>query len=457
MAAAFFSFTSGVVRNSRTFHPDGRVFLGTVRSLDPPDDRLARTARQLEGTVLLRIGMGLMKKGMPQWLADHIPDAPSIAARFYTPSAPGDIRLERRAGDDLDLLSTAGGDRLWKLILNLATGGFGFGLHQFDYFRNVYTADVPYRIDAGSQDVWLRLMPSIDPVQSASASPQDGTAREDALTSAVARHATFRIEAQRTGSRREPFVPIAEIRFDGEIHVDQEALHFDPVAGRGLVPHGFLTEVRKTVYPSSARSRPPSAASRARREHENVGTRLARYFSHRPVFAAGRETPPMNWSGEDVEATPNARPWVRITKLVTLALSAVLVVYLAVRFTRDRPVDYADDLLHFKHGSTGGERRTGIPYWLFVALPDLFPEYLPDKTPGRGYSSFGMIYENQDDPRYALPVGMSMRNVRGLDLVYLECSVCHHRDGSRRARHRTSRHRRDACEAPSTWEPLEHS
>jgi mono/diheme cytochrome c family protein len=36
-----------------------------------------------------------------------------------------------------------------------------------------------------------------------------------------------------------------------------------------------------------------------------------------------------------------------------------------------------------------------------------------------------MIYENGDDPRYALPVGVSMRKVRGIDLVYLNCAVCH--------------------------------
>jgi hypothetical protein len=115
----------------------------------------------------------------------------------------------------------------------------------------------------------------------------------------------------------------------------------------------------------------------------------------------------------------------KIVKVAVVAALGLLAIYLVVRFTRDRPVDYVDDLMHFKYGSTGGERRTGIPYWLFVALPDLFPEYLPDKTPGRGYSSFGMIYENGADPRYALPVGMSMRNVRGLDLVYLNCAVCH--------------------------------
>jgi hypothetical protein len=425
MAAVFFSFVSGVVRNARTFHPDGRVIRGSVCALEPAESSFARTGRQLEGAVLLRIGMGLMKKGMPHWLADHIPDAPSIAARFYTPSTPDDFRLERRPGEDLDLLATAGGDRLWKLVLNLATGGFGYGLHQFDYFKNHYTADVPYQIDDGKLDVWLRLVPHLDATRSASAAPQDGPSREEALTSAVAYHAILQVEAQRTGDRREPFIPIAEIRFEEEILVDQEALHFDPVAGRGFVPHGFLTEIRKTVYPSSAHSRPPSAAERAHRENESAGSRLGRYFSHRPTFTRQGEGPTMNSPTGGVKATSGGRHWFRIGKLVVLAVLVVLVLYLAVRFTRDRPVDYADDVLHFKYGSTGGERRTGIPYWLWIALPELFPEYLPDKTPGRGYASFGMIYENQEDPRYALPVGTSMRNVRGIDLVYLNCAVCH--------------------------------
>jgi mono/diheme cytochrome c family protein len=81
--------------------------------------------------------------------------------------------------------------------------------------------------------------------------------------------------------------------------------------------------------------------------------------------------------------------------------------------------------MHFKYGSTGGERTMGIPYWFWVALPELFPEYLPDHQSGRGYQSFGMIYEKGKDPRYALPVGVSMRNVRGIDVVYLNCAVCH--------------------------------
>ena len=147
-----------------------------------------------------------------------------------------------------------------------------------------------------------------------------------------------------------------------------------------------------------------------------------------------------------MEEPSSGRSSVGITKLVFLGVSAVLVVYLAVRFTRDRPVDYADDLLHFKHGSTGGERRTGIPYWLFVAFPELFPEYLPDKTPGRGYSSFGMIYENQDDPRYR-PAGRHVdaqraRPRRGVP----ELRGVPYRDRTGRARRYAACRRRNARE-----------
>jgi hypothetical protein len=117
IAAAFFGFVSGVIRNSRTFHPDGRVFRGTIRSLQPVDESYARAAEQLAGSVLMRIGMGLMKKGSPLWLADRVPDAPSVAMRVA--SSPGGITMGGPSADCLDLLCTAGGDRLWKLVLIL--------------------------------------------------------------------------------------------------------------------------------------------------------------------------------------------------------------------------------------------------------------------------------------------------------------------------------------------------
>lgn len=97
----------------------------------------------------------------------------------------------------------------------------------------------------------------------------------------------------------------------------------------------------------------------------------------------------------------------------------------------DHPVTYQRDDDHFKYGSLGGERGYqgqvgfGLPYWLWVALPELFPEHLPDHTPGRGFASFGYIYEPGRDPRFHLPVGTSQRRNLGIDRVWINCGSCH--------------------------------
>ncbi len=422
LTADFFGFISGVARNSRTFHPDGRVFRGTVTSLSPPGNGFEQAAAAFAGTdVLLRLGMGVMKRGMPGWLVKLVPDAPSISARFWTYNGIDQVRLDRMPQQDLDLLSTAGGDRLWKLVLNLAAGGRGFGLHPLDYFSNIYYADVPYLVEAAGVQVWLRLVPDATSVDGET--PTDGAGREDRLTRAVAAHATIRIEAQLAGKANEPFVPIALMRFEDEIEIDQEALHFQPVAGRGFTPTGFLTTLRTAVYPASFQNRPHNVAERSRRETDGPITRIER-FLEQPVV------PQQGDSAMSVSApyTTDAKPkrhWFRTLCLVIVAVMFLLGIYLALRLTTDRPIEYADDVMHYKYGSTGGERTMGIPYWFWVALPEMFPEYLPDGKAGRGYKSFGMIYEEGKDPRYDLPVGVSRRNVRGIDVVYLNCAVCH--------------------------------
>lgn len=101
-------------------------------------------------------------------------------------------------------------------------------------------------------------------------------------------------------------------------------------------------------------------------------------------------------------------PWV---------LGAFVGLYALGRFTADEPVGYADAISHFKYGSTGGERESGFPYWIWQALPQVCPEHLP----GKGYASLGMIYEAGKD----LPVGVSKRRNLGLDRVFLNCAVCH--------------------------------
>lgn len=55
------------------------------------------------------------------------------------------------------------------------------------------------------------------------------------------------------------------------------------------------------------------------------------------------------------------RPW-RVALLVVVAVITVFSLSLIARFTLDAPVVYADPEEHFKYGSLGGERESGIPY-----------------------------------------------------------------------------------------------
>jgi hypothetical protein len=117
--------------------------------------------------------------------------------------------------------------------------------------------------------------------------------------------------------------------------------------------------------------------------------------------------------------------WRRVLAIAGL-LAIVGLFYLTIRFQRDQPVGYSNLEEHFKYGSTGGERESGIPYWIWKVLPKMFPEYLPGKTynAGKEYASFGFLYEPGKD----LPIGVSRRNTQGIDRVFLNCAICH--DGS---------------------------
>lgn len=108
---------------------------------------------------------------------------------------------------------------------------------------------------------------------------------------------------------------------------------------------------------------------------------------------------------------------------IALALGAGIALYLLGRSHRDDAKIYADPADHFKHGSTGGERLSGFPYWIWQVLPALFPEYLPGGTylKEAPYAPIGFIYEPGSD----LPVGVSKRNVQGMDRVFLNCAICH--------------------------------
>ena len=111
---------------------------------------------------------------------------------------------------------------------------------------------------------------------------------------------------------------------------------------------------------------------------------------------------------------------VSVAGLRWLVVFASLFLFPGLISARDLPETHADIQMHFKYGSIGAEGRAGIPYWIWRVLPELFPEYIPDR-PGKGYARFGFIYEPGVLSR---PIGTSYRE-KQIPLLGLNCAACH--------------------------------
>ena len=72
---------------------------------------------------------------------------------------------------------------------------------------------------------------------------------------------------------------------------------------------------------------------------------------------------------------------------------------------------------NFLYGSIGGENEAGLPYWILMVLPRIFPEYLPG--PG-GYASLGLPWEEGKE----FPAGFSKKTVF-FPRVGFNCALCH--------------------------------
>jgi mono/diheme cytochrome c family protein len=83
---------------------------------------------------------------------------------------------------------------------------------------------------------------------------------------------------------------------------------------------------------------------------------------------------------------------------------------------RQVPRHYASIEEHFKYGSVGVEAANGIPYWVWLVLPRVFP----DKIGADGYRSFGFIFEEKRDH----PIGTSVMTV-GFPRLGINCGLCH--------------------------------
>jgi mono/diheme cytochrome c family protein len=81
------------------------------------------------------------------------------------------------------------------------------------------------------------------------------------------------------------------------------------------------------------------------------------------------------------------------------------------------PLRLASDEDHFLFGSIGNERDEGVPYWIWLVLPRIFPEHLP--APG-GYASLGLLTLDGRE----MPVGLSKVSI-GVPRVAMNCAFCH--------------------------------
>jgi hypothetical protein len=108
-----------------------------------------------------------------------------------------------------------------------------------------------------------------------------------------------------------------------------------------------------------------------------------------------------------------------ILAVAVLALAALIVfVYARRRLAREEPApSFASGQEHFLYGSIGSE-ADGLPYWVWLVLPRVFPEYLPG--PG-GYSSLGFDTREGRD----MPVGLSKVVTGGVPRVGINCAFCH--------------------------------
>jgi RoxA-like, cytochrome c-like len=118
-------------------------------------------------------------------------------------------------------------------------------------------------------------------------------------------------------------------------------------------------------------------------------------------------------------ATRNAKQrWGRIL-LVLLAILALGGGLTWWKLFREVPQVLANNSMeeYFKYGSIGTEQQDGIPYWIWLVLPKMFPEYLPG--PG-GWASLGFGWEQGHE----LPVGFSKKTI-GFERIGVNCALCH--------------------------------
>lgn len=117
------------------------------------------------------------------------------------------------------------------------------------------------------------------------------------------------------------------------------------------------------------------------------------------------------------QANPATKKSRRTHVIIILIVLGVLAFGVWYKFLRVVPVTYDSPVEEFKYGSIGTEAPTGVPYWIWMVLPRMFP----DKLPGAGgYVALGATWEEGRE----LPIGFSKMTI-GFQRVGMNCAGCH--------------------------------
>jgi hypothetical protein len=107
--------------------------------------------------------------------------------------------------------------------------------------------------------------------------------------------------------------------------------------------------------------------------------------------------------------------------LIALALAAAVsgfLVWWTLYRVVPQPAWISETPLHrYYYGSIGAGEAEGIPYWVWLALPRMFPEYMPATG---GYAALGLSWEEGRE----MPVGFAKQRI-GYIRVTGNCALCH--------------------------------
>lgn len=220
-------FFLSFLRRARFFHPSGVVY--SARAWPAPGLASVagvEVAERLSGTALVRFSGGIFKQKGQVARTDSL----GLGVRFH--GQPGLCATNAPGGQDLFLVSF----HSFKAMAHDIKA-----TNSHDYLANTYWAIAPYEVE-GLGRVSLRI--------TAFGAGGMGVARDERLEDAVrAGAASLRLEMAPWGTN--DYQPLADVRLDSRVELEDELRLTPRASGRGLRPTGFLQGLRVFPYAAS--------------------------------------------------------------------------------------------------------------------------------------------------------------------------------------------------------------